>query len=421
MKDDYNLDDAFDDAAAAYKEVAAKSEAPVADKVVDAPAPKEVEAPVKVEREQPVKFAKDEPKRGADADKKMYPSRDKDGKFAKADEKAAETAEVKAPVANKPADPAVVAKAADKPADAPLTPATPPPSWSVKAKAKWDATDPDIKAEVIKREQEAAQGLAALKDYRDLKPYAELAKQHGTSISKALDTYIGIERQLKTNLPAGIAQIVQNYGLNHQQAAKLFTDMAAKISGAAPQGNQQPQSPQPSGDPLLDALRPVFQPLMQEINGLKSSIAADRNAAIQAHQDGIRTQQMGTLSKAIDAFASDPANKFFPNLEEHITKLFETGMVPFTGDHAADLRLAYDTAANMHPEVREALIEQRLQERQSAERKKEQEAADKARFASRSVTGSRVPGTVIHERQEATDHDDVEADVRRAIAQTRRA
>lgn len=411
MKDetDFNVDDVDQDALAAYREVAGKGPDAPADKVVETPAAKG-EPVEKPSREQPVKFGKDEPRRGDEANKRMYPERQRaaDGKFAKGTDEPADKVDAK-PDATVVAKPAV--KAADAPAEV-AKPGGPPPSFSVKSKADWENVPQHIKDDIIKREQETSQGLAALKDFKDLKPYAEMAKSHNTTIGTALKHYVGMENTLRQDIGKGLAQIVQNYGYDQPKAAALFAKLAQQFGGHAPQTATSQQAP--TGDPLLDALRPVMAPIMQQIGALQAQITGDRQAAIQAHQDGIKTQQMGTLSKAIDTFAADPANRFYPDLEEHITRLFETGMVPLTGDHASDLRTAYETAAQMHPEVREALIEQRLAERQAAERQKEQQAADKARNASRSITGSRVPGTVIQHAEEPNSHDDVEADVRRA-------
>lgn len=395
--DQLKVDDAFDDASAAYAEVLAKSAAAEA-----APDPSS-------EQQIASKSTND----GAVDRSSRAPQKDERGRFAK-----------RAPEASQKADEHTaeteVHHSADEtdgdvePQDGQSTPAkgtvAPPPSWTVKSKADWDRLPEHVRADIAKRESEVSQGFSALKDYRDLKPYAEMATKHGTTISAALKNYTGIETMLKNDLGQGIAQILQNFGLNQTQAVQFFSEMTRKYGGA--QGNSYPNtsavgsSPQ-NGDPLYNILNPFIEPLKQEVTSLRQKLSsreeADRNASQQS------------LAKAIETFSGRPENRYFSDLEETITRLFETGMVPLSGNHEGDLQTAYNLAAQMNSDVREALIDQRLREQKDGERKKEQEAASKAKQASRSLTGSRVPGTVVNTGTKASNgHDDVEADVRAA-------
>lgn len=291
----------------------------------------------------------------------------------------------------------------------------PPVGWSVRSKAAWDALPPDVRADVVKREGEVAQGLRALTEYKDLKPFAEMATQHGTTIAKALDHFVKMESLCRRDIGAGLAFIAQNSGLNQQQAAQLFAGLAQKFGGSVPatQPGSQPQNGTAAqqGDPLQELLQPLIQPLMQEIGALKGSLTQREQME--------QTRQLQTQAQAIQQFATDPANRYFSELESTMTRLLESGIVPRTGNAVADLRAAYDMAAHMNPDVRQALIDQRLATEADVKRKKEQEAANKAKAASRSLSGSRVPGTVIKQGDDAEDgdHDDVEADVMKAIRQ----
>ena len=295
-------------------------------------------------------------------------------------------------------------KADDKPVAA--VEGAPPQSWSVKSKAAWEKLPPEVRADAIKREGEVQQGLAALKDYKDLKPWAEMAQKHNTTIGKALEHYTGLENLMRQDLGRGMRIIAQNFGLNQEQAAQFFAKMAADLSGGKATAPAGPGQTEPD-NALMEALRPVLGPVMQEISQLRGQVSAFGQAE--------KSAQSNTLAKAIELFAADPVNKFFANVEETVTRLFETKMVPLTGDHKADLQKAYDLATRMTPDVQEALIEQRLEETRQAERKAEQERVDKAKGASRSLTGSRQPGTIVKDRAEMPPgHDDVEEDVRRA-------
>jgi hypothetical protein len=396
--DELSNDDAiFEDVRAAYAE--ASGRAPATD---DTPAP--VARDTVTETSATGKDGTDETKQGARA----LPPRGERGKFAKRDadgKEKPETAKDDKPGTETAGDDTADTEGEDNP-QAAKTAGGPPPSWTVKSKAAWDQLPDAVKADIAKRETEVAQGLSALRDYKDLKPYAEMAAKHNTTISAALKHYTGLENVLRKDLGAGLAQIVQNYGMNQQQAAQFFGTLAQRFGGGQTSVQPTPSGqPQPA-DPLQNLLKPFLDPLQNEVKTLREKLSsrevADRNASEQS------------LTKAISSFSVRPENRYFADLEETITRLFETGMVPLTGNHEGDLRTAYDTAAQMVPEVREALIDQRLREQVEAERKKEQEAANRARNASRSITGSRVPGTVVRPAVEANGHDDIEADVRAA-------
>lgn len=391
------FDDVFDDAKAAYAEVAGKSDEPLP----DARSAGAEGAPIAPKGEA------EAAKPGADASKREIPR--VNGKFASRTAPAKAEADEKAPEAQEGEDEqAATGEAEGSEALSATKAVSPPPSWSVKSKAAWDALPDHIRADIAKRETEVGQGLAALKDYKDLKPFADMAAKHNTTISAALMHYTGIENVLRKDLGQGIALILQNYGMNQQQAGQFFATLAQKYGGQAPAANNNGAVPGAKpGDPLYDILKPYLDPVLQRNQQLEQKFTsreqADRNASEQS------------LAKAIETFSSNPANRFYPDLEESITRLFETGYVPLTGNHEADLRAAYDLAAQMNPDVREALIEQRLAGQKDAQRKKEQEVADKAKQASRSITGARASGLVSRQTEQvAGGHDDIEADVRNA-------
>lgn len=286
--------------------------------------------------------------------------------------------------------------------------AGPPSSWSVKSKAAWSALPQDVRADIAKREGEIQAGLVALRDFQDLRPWADMAAKQGTTIAAALTRYVGLENLCRQNIAAGLSTVAKNFGLSQAQAATLFADMAKALAvPGSDQGGGQ-------ADPLLEVLNPVLAPITKQLGQLQAQVA-QRNVA------DLNTTARG-ISTAIDTFAANPKNKYFKELEPVITILFEKGLVPNTGNAASDIQVAYDMAARWHPQVHEALIEQRLTGERDAARRKEQEEADAARAASRSLGGlSAPPGTTIGDNRGqtgATDHySDVLADVHRAMRQ----
>lgn len=400
-------------AASAYAEVAARTQEPVARE----PSPSATEtthepAPSAAGKETPGKAVETksihEPSEKATDDKgSKDENRDERGRFvpkaAKATDATPQT-EGKEPAPTEGAEVKTVEVSGG-----------PPSSWSIKSKAAWDALPAEVRADIVKREGETAQGLAALRDYKDLKPFAERAAKEGTTLSKALTHYLGMEDIVRRDLGAGLAQICQNRGLSQEQAAQLFATLAKKFGApVAVQGKDAGPSAAasalPEDDPLMVALKPVIGPLEQRI----AELAGDRDARAKAEKEA----RVQSINSTLAAFAAKPENRFYAELEPTIFSLIEKGMVEAKPDFADTLRAAYDLAARMHPEISEALIEQRLAGEREAKRKQEQEAADRAKAASRSVTGSGVPGLKITDVKRpaagANHRDDIEADARRA-------
>jgi hypothetical protein len=318
-------------------------------------------------------------------------TRDSHGRFAKKEGEAE-------PVAGEPTvvEPSAVEPAAVEPAAAgdAAAVAGPPPGWSVASKAAWDALPDHIRADVAKREAEMNEGLAALRDFKDVKPYAEMARQSGTTLPVALQRYTTMEQTLRQDPMQGMMAIAHNVGLTKQQAAQLFSNLGA-VLGARPVPGYQSNSGQPSAngldqnDPLVEILGPILEqrlgPVAQKLSALETHLTRQQQADQNVQQRGV--------SEAIEKFAADPKHRYFPDLEETISRLFETGMVERTANPAADLAKAYEMAAQLHPEVRETLISERLKTKADEAKAMEQQEAARARAASRSITGSATAGT----------------------------
>lgn len=379
-KVEYRPDDTYDDAAAAYKEVMARALGDETDKG-------EKSAPVE---------SKGKPVEGDDkASKPEKPERDdgrnERGQFkGKVDDKSKD---------EKPAKAEGEGEGEKKP-DTEAKPGMPPSSFSIKAKADWASTPQSVRDDIAKRETEMAAGLAALKDFKDLKPWADMARQHNTTIGDSLKRYVGMEQVLRKDLGMGLAQIAQNFGLDQAKAAALFADLAQRFGhGKAPV----------EADPVQEILAPHLKPIMDQLQQINGRFGTQDSHAM--------TSRMAGLNKTMDTMAADPQFQFLPDLMESMNDLLAKGIVKPTGDDAADLKTAYELAARMNPQVHEALIEKRLTDAKEAERKKEQEAVERAKAASRSVSGTRMPGSITREARDENEPDDVEADVRRAMRQ----
>jgi hypothetical protein len=363
---------------------------------------KEPEAPAEVVAEKPAEVVAEAPAETR-SDHPTDPKRYADGTFkpVKGEEKPAGAA----------AKPAELTPAAEINADVKLAETdhatqkfegNPPPGWSVASKAAWDKLPEHIRADIIKRETEVNTGFAQYAGMKELLPYQQRAQSQGGSLKQMLDGFIGLEEQLRQNPEHGFLTIANRLGISPQRLAQSFAQYAPSTGQYEQQGYQQPADGgyTPQIDPSL--LQQHLNPLSQEVSQLRSFV--------QQIQAAETTRYTTAFNAAQTRFTSEPDSRYFENVKPLMVKLFESGIVPETGDHYADLKAAYEKACNLTPEIAELRINERIAKTDEARRKAEQEAAEKARLASRSITGSPAAGA----KDTSDTEDSIEADVRRA-------
>lgn len=321
--------------------------------------------------------------------------RAKNGRFAPkpgaADPKAGTDGQQPAAKAGQGAEPAKTGTDID-PAQQPGADAakTPPPGWSVASKAAWDKLPDAVKGDIAKREAEVSAGF---KSFEGLKPFVDRATKSGQTIAQALTAYTGIEDKIRQDFNGGILHIAQNAGLTQHEAAAAFGKLAMRLgfqfqaSGdQKPGGSSADQNAgaEPNPDVLQRLLEPVLKPLMQRVDQL--------DTARRSEVEGQQAQRHTAAASVVEKFRSDPANKFYDNLEPTIFGLLQSGVVKRTGDLAADLKAAYDMACRSDPEVGELLINERAAKAADQRASQDDSAARRARAASRSVTGAPAAG-----------------------------
>lgn len=258
-------------------------------------------------------------------------------------------------------DPAAALKADVETKDAaPIDASRPPPGWSPAAKAAYAELPPDhpIRLAVAKREVEVDKGLAKLQEYKPIERYAEMARQSGTTLDRALESYVGIENTLRQDFLGGITQICQRQGINPLQLANAIV---TRYGGSPANGDASAAQTHQNGHGV------DLSPIMQELTALKTRIA-------QQDQMGVKTE--------IEKFASDPNHLFFENVKSEMGRLLDLGL-------ATGLPDAYEKACWSNPEIRAVLIKQQSTQSDASAKAA---AATQARAASKSITGSPVPG-----------------------------
>lgn len=218
------------------------------------------------------------------------------------------------------ADGKFVAKAGEAPEIASPAPKSPlseaPERFSPDAKAAWAQAPEAVRGE-IKRAVAELEGGLRQKDEQlaPLKPFFDMARQHGVNLHDAVGNYVRMEQLLARDPKAGLEDIARNFGMT-------LEGLIAKAGGGQPQ--PQPQS-QDAKDGEILALRSELQNLRGQVGNVSQTLQEQRHNAILAD---------------VERFAAD-----HPRLDElapDIARMLQTGF-------AADLADAYDKAALLKP------------------------------------------------------------------------
>lgn len=228
------------------------------------------------------------------------PARTPDGKFAA--KEAAKPVELKEPAKEAPASPL----------------AEPPSRFSPDAKAAWAQAPVPVQAEIKRAITELESGLKQ-KDamLEPLKPFFEMAQQHGVTVDGALGNYVRMEQLLQRDPRAGLTAIAENFGWTLDQ-------MIAFVADSKP-GGQQPQGQPDQRDQTIIALQ-------RELAAIKGQVGTVTQTLEQ--------QRVSEVMKQVEGFAAQ--NPRFGELENEILRLLQTG-------YADSLEAAYSIAERLNP------------------------------------------------------------------------
>ncbi|MBP2442848.1 hypothetical protein [Rhizobium leguminosarum] len=222
-----------------------------------------------------------------------------------------------------------------------------PPGWSPEAKAQFGTLPAEVQAAVAKREQEVDNGFRVLQDYKGLEEFTPIVRQAGTTHADVMRKAIDWETALQRDPVNTVVHVARMAGVN----------LHALVNGQADQILQrQPQQAQP-------------QPRPQPVN-------------VEATVEQVLRKR--DTETQVSAFISDPANAYAEAVLDDMVTLISTG-------RASNLKDAYDTACWMRPDIRQQLISQTAQPTPDPNAQRAA-AADQARKASRSISGSSAPG-----------------------------
>lgn len=244
-----------------------------------------------------------------------------------------------------------------------------PTSWSPKMREKWSSLDPDVRKEIVRREEASVVGVRKLQEEfqpirrfaESLSPFIQEARQLGADPGQYMQRVMSAERELRSQDPNqrfnALLNIADTYGIPIRQY----------LGGQAPQQQQQ------------QAVPPALQ----------QELAAMRQWREQ--------QEQQTIAQQIESFRKD--KEFFDDVRGRMADLMDSGA-------AKTLDEAYETAIWANPEIRSVLLSRQEQERSKSKLNQRQAAA-----ATASVRGS------SSDIQVEDEDDSIEAIIRRAASE----
>ncbi|MBY5702824.1 hypothetical protein HFO38_08830 [Rhizobium leguminosarum] len=299
-----------------------------------------------------LKAAIDTVEGGAPGDIAGQPRDGENGRFlAKGQEQAAPARAGQAPAANAAQHPPQ-AQAEMQTREQPATIGSRvPPGWSAEAKAQFASLPGEVQAAITKREQEVDNGFRVLQDYKGLEEFTPLIRQAGMTHADVMRRAIDWEKALIRDPVNTVVDVARMAGVNLH--ALVNGQMEQVLQRNAQQAGLQQGGPQP------------------------------RHVNVEATVEHVLRKR--DTETQVDAFLSDPANAHADDVLDDMIALINAG-------RASSLQDAYDAACWMRPDIRRQLISQTAQAPVREQQAQRVAAADQARRASRSISGSSAPG-----------------------------
>jgi len=123
----------------------------------------------------------------------------------------------------------------------------PPQRMDDAGKAEWAATPEPVRANMHRMHNEFAQAYQTYRadheEMNTIRNYQKMAREHGTSLQRALDNYTGMETKLRNDVVGGLDLIISNLNLHTPQGQKLtLEDVCWHVVNQTPEQRQLIQS-----------------------------------------------------------------------------------------------------------------------------------------------------------------------------------
>jgi len=208
----------------------------------------------------------------------------------------------------------------------------PPVAWKPAQREKWGKLDPDVRAEINRRETQIQQTLTQTDQVRKfaadfaeiVQPYSQLIAQQNSTPLRAVQNLMATAGRLSSGNPEDrarvVAEIIGNYGIDIATLDKVLSGVVQDGRVRIP--NQQPEAPPQWARPMFDFMNTVQESRAQ-------------------HQQRMAQE----AAQEIQAMESQP---FFEDLREDIADLME---VAANRGKVITLQDAYKRAVAANPEI----------------------------------------------------------------------
>lgn len=240
----------------------------------------------------------------------------------------------------------------------------PPQSWSAAAKDAWHQLPRPIQEEVDRRErdvsrafQQRAEQVNVLEPIAQaIQPYSQKLALRGINPAAAIQQLLAVQDMLESDPIQGVAYVARSYGVDLRNFATAFAQA------------QQPQ------DPAVKEL---------------SEHVARQEQMIRSWQQSAEQQEMTRITSEVQAFAANSREyPYFEHVRERMAQFMQSGA-------ANTLAQAYRLACADNEDISRAIRQQQEQAQRSQRTQAEKQAADRARRAAVSVSGSPYGGGAV--------------------------
>jgi len=221
-----------------------------------------------------------------------------------------------------------------------------PSSWRPEVAAKWSSIDPEVRAEIERRESNYHEGIKQYQTAANLghsfhtiaKEYVDDLEARGINTLDAVNNFFQIDKVL-------------THGTNEEKLNAFI--QLARHSGINFDG---------SGN--YEFQDQTTNELKQEIQTLKQQLSQINNRELS------KTKEQ--YIQEVNAFASNPSNKHFNTVAPIMERLIKSGS-------AKTLEEAYNLALNEHPTTRQLLIDEQVAKQLEAKEKERLAEVEKAK------------------------------------------
>lgn len=229
-----------------------------------------------------------------------------------------------------------------------------PATWKGELKDKWAEIDPDVRAEIHRREGDMLKGMDQYRSHYSyaqdvidtFKPYDAAITASGSNQKQVLQAALNTMFILKTGSPDDKANELLNLAANYGIELNNLNSVNERI----------------------EANMPLIDPAVEELKRENAQILT----FLQQTKAEKEQQEVSLLEADLDKFEADPANKYYAELREEMARIFGSSQ------EDVSIQEVYDKAVWANPVTREKLIV----ERQDTDRRN---AAEKAAGAKRTA------------------------------------